>query len=144
MAMRLTVMSRMAKGLRSRDNLELAAEVAGELTRLKWFLWHGNVFRALQTVDDLQVDLDNTEQPRIEQQKLLKMVTEFAGYLRANGAWIPNYGERYRSGEVISSAFVESTVNQVISKPHGQEAAEALGAEGRPPPAPGADQSAQR
>src|SRR6266516_6702609 len=29
---------------------------------------------------------------------------------------IPNYGERYRRGEVISSAFVESTVNQVVSK----------------------------
>jgi hypothetical protein len=114
--MRLTVMSQMTKGLRSRDNPELAAEVAEELTRLKWFLWHGNVFRALQTVDDLQVDLDNTEQPSIEQQKLLKMVTEFAGYIRANGAWIPNYGERYRCGEAITSSFVESTVNQVISK----------------------------
>ena len=43
-------------------------------------------------------------------------MTEFGGYLRANGAWIPNYGERYRAGEVISSAFVESTVNQVVSK----------------------------
>src|SRR5205807_9580991 len=61
-------------------------------------------------------DLDNTEQPSIEQHKLLKMVTEFAGYIRANGAWIPNYGERHRCGEAISSAFVESTVNQVVSK----------------------------
>ena len=24
---------------------------------MKWFLWHGNVFRALQTVDDLTTDL---------------------------------------------------------------------------------------
>ena len=38
------------------------------------------------------------------------------GYIRANGAWIPNYGERFRQGEAISSAFVESTVNQVVSK----------------------------
>ncbi len=115
-AMRLTVLSQMTKGIRSRDKPELAAELLDELTRLKWFLWHGNVFRALQTVDDLQIDLDNTEQPSIEQRKLLKMVTEFAGYIRANGAWIPNYGERYRCGEAISSAFVESTVNQVVSK----------------------------
>ncbi len=114
--MRLTVMCQMTKGLRSRDNPELAAEVLEELERLKWFLWHGNVFRALQTVDDLQIDLDNTEQPSIEQHKLLKIVTEFGGYIRANGAWIPNYGERYRSGEAISSAFVESAVNQVVSK----------------------------
>jgi hypothetical protein len=27
-----------------------------------------------------------------------------------------HYGERHRAGEAISSAFVESTVNQVVSK----------------------------
>jgi hypothetical protein len=68
--MRLTVMSQMTKGLRSRDHPELAAEVAEELERLKWLLWHGNVFRALQTVDDLQIDLDHTEHPSPEQLKL--------------------------------------------------------------------------
>lgn len=30
--------------------------------------------------------------------------------------FIPNYGERYRNGERIPTGFVESTVNQVISK----------------------------
>ena len=114
-AMRLTVMHQMAKGLRSRENPELATQVAEELARLKWFLWHGNVFRALQTVGDLEMDL-NVEDPCPEQRKLLKTVIEFGGYIRANGAWIPNYGERYRYGETISSAFVESTVNQVVSK----------------------------
>jgi hypothetical protein len=29
---------------------------------------------------------------------------------------IPNYGEHYRCGERISTGFVESTINQVISK----------------------------
>ena len=29
---------------------------------------------------------------------------------------IPNYGERWRYGERISTAFVESTVNVVVSK----------------------------
>jgi hypothetical protein len=43
-------------------------------------------------------------------------VTEFGGYIRANATSITNYGERYRNGETISSAFVESVVNQVISK----------------------------
>jgi hypothetical protein len=33
-----------------------------------------------------------------------------------NGGFIPNYGERYRQGERNSTGFVESTVNQVISK----------------------------
>jgi hypothetical protein len=43
-------------------------------------------------------------------------VREFNSYLRANAERIPNYGERRRAGEAISTAFTESTVNQVISK----------------------------
>jgi hypothetical protein len=34
----------------------------------------------------------------------------------SNEASLINYGERYRSGERISSAFVEATVNAVVSK----------------------------
>ena len=33
-----------------------------------------------------------------------------------NRPFIPNYDERYRYGETISTAFVESTVNEVISR----------------------------
>jgi hypothetical protein len=29
---------------------------------------------------------------------------------------IPNYGERYRNGEPIATGFVESTVNEVVSR----------------------------
>ena len=36
--------------------------------------------------------------------------------IRANAASIPNYGELHRAGERISSAFAESTINQVVSK----------------------------
>jgi hypothetical protein len=31
-------------------------------------------------------------------------------------AFIPNYGDRYRHDETISTAFVESAVNYVVSK----------------------------
>jgi hypothetical protein len=109
------VMTQMAKSLRPRDKPDLATRVADELERLRWFLWHGNVFRALQVVEDLELDLD-VEHVTPEQRKLLKAVTEFGGYIRANASCIPNYGEKYRNGETISSAFVESTVNQVVSK----------------------------
>jgi hypothetical protein len=43
-------------------------------------------------------------------------VREFDSYLCANTGRIPNYGERRRAGETISTAFTESAVNQVISK----------------------------
>jgi hypothetical protein len=120
--MRLTVMTNTAKSLpppvdpdRSAPPDDVATSVGKELESLKWFLWHGNVFRALQITGDLVIDLD-VEEPSVSQAKLLKAVHEFDGYLRANAGRIPNYGERRRAGEAISTAFVESTVNQVISK----------------------------
>ena len=48
--------------------------------------------------------------------KMLQAVREFNGYITANENYIVNYGDRYRNGETISTAFVESTVNEVISK----------------------------
>ena len=124
LTMRITVMANMAKCLRppppdpkfpDEPPADLASEVATQLQRLKWFCWHGNVFRALQTIGDLIFDLDITE-PCPEQARLLKAVREFDSYLRANAGRIPNYGERHRAGEAISTAFTESAVNQVISK----------------------------
>ncbi|MDM0002776.1 hypothetical protein QTI24_29565 [Variovorax sp. J22P240] len=48
--------------------------------------------------------------------KLDRAVNEFATYVDNNADAIVNYGERYRCGERISTGFVESAVNQVISK----------------------------
>ena len=41
---------------------------------------------------------------------------EFRVYIAENAGSIINYGERYRTGERNSTAFVESTVNTVIGK----------------------------
>lgn len=45
-----------------------------------------------------------------------KYVRELITYISHNAASIVNYGERYRNGERISTAFTESTINQVVSK----------------------------
>jgi hypothetical protein len=140
--MRITLMGRLAKGLRSRENPKLAAELAEELERLKWYLWHGNVFLALETIDYLQLDVDN-EEPSPEQRKLSKAIIEFGGYIRANGAWIPNYGARYRSGKAISSAFGVGR-QPGGEQAHGQEAADALDAQRGSPASPGPHPRAKR
>jgi hypothetical protein len=51
-----------------------------------------------------------------EAEKLAAGVADFVVYIRNNQESIPNYGERYRQGETISTAFVESTINQVVSR----------------------------
>ena len=51
-----------------------------------------------------------------EETKLLAKLGEFIGSLENNQRFIVNYGDRYRHGEPITSSFVESAVNQVVSK----------------------------
>ena len=48
--------------------------------------------------------------------KLLKGIEELHTYVQRNQEFVPNYGERYRNGEKIASGFVESAINQVVSK----------------------------
>jgi hypothetical protein len=87
-----------------------------QLERVKWFLWHGNVQEALETIEDIEAALDLLSQEGESRRKLLKAVREFGRYIEANQDFVPNYGDRYRHGERISTAFAESTVNQVVSK----------------------------
>jgi hypothetical protein len=123
LAMRLTVMQQTAKGLPltiqdEEETYPLRDPVVRSLERLKWSLWHGNVYKAFQKIADLAMDLDMAAAITGDgtARKLLKTVEEFHTYIDRNRAFIPNYGERYRYGERISTGFVESTVNQVISK----------------------------
>ena len=119
--MRLTVMGQHAKGLPEKagdeeEEYELRAEAEKLLERIKHFLWHGNVFRALEEAEDLEALLYNQEKPNEPGQKLAKAIGEFHTYITANQRFIPNYGERWRNEDTIASAFVESAVNEVVSK----------------------------
>jgi hypothetical protein len=47
---------------------------------------------------------------------LARAVHAFQRYLWRNGHLIPNYAARRRAGQAISTAFVESLVNSLLSK----------------------------
>jgi hypothetical protein len=96
--MRLTVLQQTAKGLpeMTRDeetDYPLRAPVLRDLERLKWYVWHGNVYKALQVAQSVEMDLDAAvaASGHATARKLLKAMQEFHTY-------------------------IESTVNQVISK----------------------------
>jgi hypothetical protein len=74
------------------------------------------VEEALERLTKLLMDLDLIRDLSTPAEKLAAGVTEFETYIRNNQESIPNYGERYRQGETISTAFVESTINQVVSR----------------------------
>ena len=114
--MRITVLKQMAKGLKKNEDLQSLEET---LDRVKWFIWNGNVYMALQVLDDLEDDIEIYKlenEPNIKLEKLHKTLCEFRGYISTNRNFIVNYRDRHFYGETISSAFVESTVNEVISK----------------------------
>jgi hypothetical protein len=112
--MRITAMNQMAKGVSYHEDWQ-QEDVLKTLESIKWYLWHGNVFRTLQEIESLTLTLD-TDETSPEQLRLLKKAEEFETYITNNQPFITNYGERYRNGERIATGFVESTVNQVISK----------------------------
>ncbi len=126
--MKITVLQQCARGLTQATASEAADERSLErrLESVKHYLWHGNSARALENLEDLDTDLDTwgcdedgEKQPQPDSAAAARMLTyvrELATYVTNNAAFIVNYGERYRNGERISTAFTESTVNQVVSK----------------------------
>jgi hypothetical protein len=113
--MRLTVMGQLRKAMKGVVSEALLEQVAEDLESIKWHLWNGNVDQALELVDGVTVQLGGDE-ISAERQKLFKAVREFGAYIAANQAFIPDYGDRYRNRETITTAFVESAVNHLVSK----------------------------
>lgn len=128
LTMRLTVLKQTARGLPKQgvNLIEGQGEVLARLDSIKHYLWHGNCYRALRDIGSLMVDLEalvyghEVDEDMAKPSKTLTNLFEYIGeletYIKNNSYAIPNYGERYRNGERISTGFVESTVNQEVSK----------------------------
>ena len=113
--MRLTVLQQQTKAMKEQQS-QTGTEIAKQLESVKHLLWHGNVEEALDRLDSLVLDLSLIQARLPAAKKMTNGLAEFETYIRNNRGFIPNFGERYRNGETISTAFVESTINQVVSK----------------------------
>ncbi len=126
--MKITVLQQCARGLATSTVTDAADErtLARQLESVKHYLWHGNSAMAVNGLENLANDLDtwgsvdngemHSRPDREAAARMLKYVRELATYIVNNASSIVNYGERYRNGERISTAFTESTINQVVSK----------------------------
>src|SRR6266511_882516 len=130
--MKITVLQQCARGLQRPKAPDITSDTTDEeslerrLESVKHYLWHGNSVRALDRLLSLEDTLehwgcneDGEEKSQPESDSVARMrkyVRELDTYIVNNAAFIVNYGERYRNGERISTAFVESTINQVVSK----------------------------
>jgi hypothetical protein len=113
--MKLTVLSQCGKGLVQCEAV-LGEAICDQMERLKWSLWHGQVDKALGKIDELETSIEPFSETYARYAGLVKALLELRTYIVNNRHLIPNYGERYRNGEPIATGFVESTVNEVVSK----------------------------
>jgi hypothetical protein len=97
----------------------------------------------LEIADELAYSLD-VENASPAHRKLLKAVQAFETYVTNHGAFIPNYGERYRQRKTISTGFTESAVNQVGEQTVCEKTADAVDRSRRPPAAANPSASVER
>lgn len=130
-AMRLTILQQCARGLNlysSEADPALPDEesLVRRVESVKHYLWHGNSAQALVRLRVVEEELEgwgydengeeNPQPGNDVAARMLKYARELDTYIVNNAGSIVNYGERYRNGERISTGFVESTINQVVSK----------------------------
>jgi hypothetical protein len=114
-AMRLTGLGQYTRGLAHHNPIEATA-LETRLERIKWRLWHGDADEALTRAEQLTADVAALDSRYPKLKRLVKATTDLATYIANNAAALPDYSERWLNGERISTAFVESTVNLVVSR----------------------------
>src|SRR5215211_2974622 len=105
-----------ARGLGVAD-AHLAAEAVRELERAKWRLWQGRwpgCRRKLAALCRWARRASISDMAGIG--RLEHHVGELLAYLGRNQGALVHYAARRRNGEPISTAFVESAVNEIIAK----------------------------
>ena len=114
-SMRFQNLTQIAKGLPGKDQLPGREEVLRGIEGAKWHLWHGCWYRAIRRLESLTFKvsaLRSTETTR----KLQGKLSECINYINKNKEFIVDYTDRHRYGDPIATGFVESAVNQVVSK----------------------------
>ena len=88
-----------------------------DLERAKWRLWHGRWKGCLIKLVEVRRWLGSGSIRHIAGVRSLQgHLEDLLSYLEANQSALVNYGARRRRGEPISTAFVESAVNEIIAK----------------------------
>ena len=113
--MRFQHLVQLAKGLTDSENSQTAETFIKDLLGAKWHLWHGCAFRALERLERLSWDIESYDESESKKKLAAKLDEAFA-YFDKNQGFVVNYGDRYRHGDPISTGFVESAVNQIVSK----------------------------
>lgn len=90
------------------SNIPLPKYLANKLDRIKWCVWNGLKYEAIQRFNDVISKTKN--------KKMNVRLTKLKGYLINNKEYLVNYSERYQNGKLISSCLAESNVESLINQ----------------------------
>jgi len=94
---------------------ESSQTIISDLLGAKWHLWHSCVHRALQRLQRVSWDVECFDESDSKKKLTTKLEEAFV-YFKKNRDFIVNYADRCSHSDPISTGFVESAVNQVVSK----------------------------
>ena len=115
--MRITVLQQQTKSLQGEVNhVKEADGLSKRIDSVKHLLWHGNVAEALERMADMLLDLELIQAHSAAAQKLAAGLAEFEIYIRNKPGVHSEFLGALPAGETISTAFVESTINHVVSR----------------------------
>jgi hypothetical protein len=104
-----------ARGLGAAD-ADLADEAVGNLERAKWRLWHGRWIGCRRKLAGLYRWTKRKHLRTVAGiDRLQRHVSKLLGYLERNQDMLMHYAARRRRDEPISTAFVESAVNEIVA-----------------------------
>jgi hypothetical protein len=96
---------------------DFADDAVRNLERAKWRLWHGQWTGCRRKLAGLH---RWTKRKQVREvtgiDRLQRHLCELLGYLERNEHTLVHYAARRRRGEPISTAFVESAVNEIVAK----------------------------
>ena len=93
-----------------------ATALQDRLERIKWRLWHGDAGEALSRARELAGDVAALASGYPGLTRLARATAGLVTYIGDNAGAITDYSERWDHGEIISTAFAESTVDLVVSR----------------------------
>jgi hypothetical protein len=116
-AMRFTNLMQLAKGVNGSTDGAIRDHALEQLERGKWRFWHGYTKRGIIGLVELKQWAGAKRFEHIPSlAKLKHALCDMIRYAELNADSMPNYGNRYRSGQRISTGFVESAVNEIVAK----------------------------
>ena len=115
LAMRLQRLRQFLVGLTHLDTA-VGTQMQTALERTKWSLWHGKPKQAYDRFREVEWRIWQVGSRYPKFSALARAVNEFQRYIDQNAHIIPDYGARWRAGQVISTAFIESLVNSLVAK----------------------------